>query len=220
MDRALMLGTVCSDHGSTSPTFVADATVVRGRACLDGMDNTDRLPAGELGNGLVSPPKADKIASPIASAAASILSVCFLTSCKSKARLSISFNNSSASIRARPGPANLSRPELIFVTIFELFCDMSFEPSAIASTSRTVATEEQDWQASTCATHPTCGREYSSVEEVLKVSRRSTTEPCRGCASQRIFSRSAVHTDDLQPQEHQRCRNGEAWQQISHSFRW
>jgi hypothetical protein len=137
LDGAWRLRNVCSDHGWTSRTSVACATDVRARAFgLDGMDNADRLPAGKLCNEPASPPKADKIESPIASAAASILSVCFLTSCRSKARLSISFNNSSASIRALPGPANLSRPELIFVTIFELFCDMSFEPSAIASTSR------------------------------------------------------------------------------------
>jgi len=39
-----------------------------------------------------------RIASPMASAAASIRSVCFLTSCRSRARLSISSNSSSVAI--------------------------------------------------------------------------------------------------------------------------
>ena len=185
----------CNVQGWTSLICVMRGSTARRRVgvfvWLDPILSDGREPDGEVSRaGAIR----FRMESPIASAAASIRSVCFLTSCRRTAKLSISPRSSSVPICEFPFPsANFNRVALFLASSTVFFRDIMVAPFVncyLRTLSGSVSTDKrQRAPLGKCVENCTCG--------YARLFRRLTIKLARQYASHRTFSLSQVRTVGL-----------------------
>jgi len=158
-----------------------------------------------------------RMASPIASAAASIRSVCFLTSCRRRARLSISSSNSSVAICELLFPsANFNKVALSLASAPDFFLDIMVAPFLNCYQFPTLSRSKRTDKRQRAPFQKMDRKQYADAAKLFP---KLTIELGRQCASHRTSSISPVRNAGPQLPERRCGRSELAGKQTNHELR-